>query len=66
LLQPTEGGDHFVPIEHLNQPIQQALVIVWPRLKIFLKDALGIADGSKHRLLIGHDVISAYSMGGDL
>jgi hypothetical protein len=31
---------------------------MWPRLQIFLKDALGIADGSKHRLLIGHDVIS--------
>jgi hypothetical protein len=37
---------------------------VWPRLEIFLKDALGIADGSKHRLLIGHNVISGQSTGG--
>jgi hypothetical protein len=28
------------------------------RLKKFLKDALGIADGLKHRFLVGHGVIS--------
>jgi hypothetical protein len=31
---------------------------VWPRFEIFLKNNLGIADGLKHQLLIGHDVIS--------
>ena len=62
MLQPAEGCDHFVPIEYLNQPVQQVLAVVWPRLEIFLKDAVGIADGSKHRLLIGHDVISGQSI----
>jgi hypothetical protein len=31
---------------------------VRPRFEIFLKDNLSIADGLKHQLLIGHDVIS--------
>lgn len=58
MLQPAEGCDHLVSIQHLNQPVKQALLVVWPRLKIFLEDTLSIADGLKHRLLIGHDVIS--------
>jgi hypothetical protein len=61
VLQPAEGCDHFISIKHLNQPVKQALLVVWPRLKIFLEDTLGIADGLKHRLLIGHDVISGRS-----
>jgi hypothetical protein len=31
------------------------------RLEIFLKDILSVADGLKHQLLIGHDVISGQS-----
>jgi hypothetical protein len=29
---------------------------VWPRLEIFLKNALGVSNGLKHRLLVGHIV----------
>jgi hypothetical protein len=64
VLQPVEGCDHFVPIENLNQSVQQALIVVRPRFEIFLKDALGIADSLKHCLLIGHDVISGQSTTG--
>jgi hypothetical protein len=37
---------------------------VWPRFEIFLKDVLSAADGLKHQLLIGHDVISGQSANG--
>jgi hypothetical protein len=35
-------------------------------LEKFLKDALGIADGSKHRFLVGHNVISGQSITGPM
>jgi hypothetical protein len=58
VLKPAEGCDHFVPIKRLNQPVQQALTVVWPRFEIFLKDALVGANGLKHRLLVGHNAVS--------
>jgi hypothetical protein len=59
LPQPAKSGDHLVSVKHVNQSAQQTLIIVWPRLQIFLEDASGIADGLKHQFLVGHSVISA-------
>jgi hypothetical protein len=61
-LQATNGHKHIGPIEHINEPAQQALVVVGSRLKIFLKDALGFANCFERQFLIGHNAISLQSV----
>jgi hypothetical protein len=54
-LQAIDRNNKVGPLEHLNQPLKNALIIiVWARLQVFFKDALRVADGLKRQLLIGH------------
>jgi hypothetical protein len=46
-LQAIDGDNKVGPLEHFNQPIKDALVVVRTRLQIFFKDALRLADGLK-------------------
>jgi hypothetical protein len=46
-LQAIDGDNKAGPLEHLNQPIKDALVVVRARLQIFFKDALRLAYGLK-------------------
>jgi hypothetical protein len=46
-LQPIDGDNKVGPLEHFNQPIKDALVVVRARLQIFFKDALSLAYGLK-------------------
>jgi hypothetical protein len=46
-LQTINGDNNVGSLEHLNQPIEDALVIVRSRLKVFFEDALCIAHGLK-------------------
>jgi len=53
-LQTIDGDQDGGPLEHFNQPVEQAFVIVLSGLKVFFKDALGIADGLNSQFLIAH------------
>jgi hypothetical protein len=46
-LQAIDGDNKVRPLEHFNQPVEDALVIVRARLQIFFKDALSLAYGLK-------------------
>jgi hypothetical protein len=46
-LQTIDGNNKVGPIEHFNQPVKDALVVVRARLQIFFKDALSLAYGLK-------------------
>jgi hypothetical protein len=46
-LQAIDGDNKVGPLEHFNQPIKDALVVVRARLQIFFKDALSLAYGLK-------------------
>jgi hypothetical protein len=54
-LQAIDGDNKAGPLEHFNQPVKDALVVVRARLQIFFKDALCLAYGLKRQLLIGHN-----------
>jgi hypothetical protein len=59
--QPTDGGNHVVSVKHLNQSAEQAVVVVWSRLEIFLEDTLGFANCLEGQFLIGHNATSLQS-----
>jgi hypothetical protein len=60
----TIDGDHNVgPLEHLNQPVEKALVVVRSRLEILFNDALSGAYGLKRQLLIGHKITPGTKVG---
>jgi hypothetical protein len=42
-LQASDGYKHVGPLEHLNQLVKDALVIVRSGLQIFFKDPLRVA-----------------------
>jgi hypothetical protein len=46
-LQAIDGDDKVGPLEHFNQPVKDALVVVRARLQIFFKDALSLAYSLK-------------------
>jgi hypothetical protein len=46
-LQAIDGDNKVGPLEHFNQPIKDALVVVRARLQIFFKDALSLAYSLK-------------------
>jgi hypothetical protein len=46
-LQAINGYQHVGPLEHLDQLVKDALVIVWSGLQIFFQDALRVAHGLK-------------------
>ncbi len=43
--QTFDGDKDRRPFEHLHQPIEESFMIVVFRLKIFFKNALGVANG---------------------
>jgi hypothetical protein len=53
-LEPTDGGNDVVSFEHLEQSVEDKLVIVGSRLQVFFEDALGFAYCLQRYLLIGH------------
>ena len=46
-LQTINGHKYVGPLEHLDQLVKDALVIVWSGLQIFFQDALRVAHGLK-------------------
>jgi hypothetical protein len=46
-LQAIDGNNKVGPLEHFNQPVKDALLVVRARLQIFFKDALSLAYGLK-------------------
>jgi hypothetical protein len=44
-LQAIDGDNKAGPLEHFNQPIKDALVVVRARLQIFFENALSLAYG---------------------
>jgi hypothetical protein len=54
-LQAIDGDNKVGPLEHFDQPVKDALLVVRARLQIFFKDALSLAYGLKRQLLIGHN-----------
>ncbi|SDS27784.1 hypothetical protein [Bradyrhizobium canariense] len=46
-LPSTYGDDQIRPIEHFHQLVEEALIVVGARLKIFFQNALCFADGLK-------------------
>ena len=54
LLQSTHGDDQIGPFKNLHQFVENALVVVGPRLEVFLQQALCFVDGLKNQLLISH------------
>jgi hypothetical protein len=53
-LQAIDRNDKVGPLEHLDKPLKDALVIVRAGLQVFFKDALRVANRLKRQLLIGH------------
>jgi hypothetical protein len=53
-LQAIDGYKHVGPLEHLNQLVKDALVIVRSGLQIFFENALCVTHGLKGYLLICH------------
>ena len=54
LLQSTHRDHQIGPFENFHQLVEDTLVIVGSRLKVFLQNTLGFADGLKSQLLISH------------
>ena len=54
LLQASYRNDQIGPIENLHQLVEDALIVMGARLKVFVQYALGFADGVKGQLLICH------------
>ncbi len=54
LLQSAHSNDQIGPLKNLHQPVENALIVVGAGLKVFVQYALGLADGLKSKLLIGH------------
>ncbi len=47
LLQSTHGDNQLRPFKNFDQFVEDALIIVWARLKIFFQYALRFANGLK-------------------
>jgi hypothetical protein len=54
LLQSTHGDNQIGPLKNFYQLVEDALVVVRARLKIFLQYALRFADSLKSQLLVSH------------
>ena len=53
-LQAVDGYDDVWPLEDLNQPFKDPLVIVRPRFQIFFNDTMCVAHRLKRHLFVGH------------
>jgi hypothetical protein len=53
-LQSAYGDYQIGPFENFHQLVEETLIVVGSRLKIFLQYALRFADGLKSQLLISH------------
>jgi len=54
LLQSAYSYWQIGPVENLHQFVEETLVIVGPKLEVFLQYALRFTDGLKGQLLISH------------
>jgi hypothetical protein len=52
--QTIDGDKDRGPFKHLDQPVEQAFVVVMSWLKIFFKNVLGFTDGLNRQFLIAH------------
>jgi hypothetical protein len=52
--QPAYSDDQIGPFENFHQLVEDALIVVRSRLKVFFQNTLGFADGLKSQLLISH------------
>ncbi len=53
-LQAVNSHNDGRLFENLDQPIEQAFIVVRSGLKVFFKNALSIADGLNGQFLIAH------------
>jgi len=54
MLQTIDGDNEVGPRQHLDQPVQKALVIVRSGFEIFFKDPLRFAHGFEGQLPVRH------------
>jgi hypothetical protein len=54
MLEAIDSNNEVGPRKHLNQPVQEELVIVRSGFEILFKDTLGFADGIESQLAVGH------------
>jgi len=54
LLQSSHGNYQIGPLKNLHQLVEDALIVMGARLKVFVQYALGFADRVKCQLLICH------------
>jgi hypothetical protein len=53
-LQAIDGDHDGGALEHLDQSVEQAFVVVVSWLEVFFQDALGITDGLNSQFLVAH------------
>jgi hypothetical protein len=53
-LQAVDCHNDVWPLEDLNQPFEDPLVIVRPRFQVFFNDTMCVAHRLKRHLLVGH------------
>jgi hypothetical protein len=58
-LPQAAHGDHQIrPLEDFHQLVENALMVVRPRLEVFLQYALRLDDGLEGQLLLGHSPLT--------
>jgi hypothetical protein len=55
-LHSTDSDHKIGAVEHLDQPVEDALIVMRSRLDVFLMYSLRFANGLKSQLLISHSL----------
>jgi hypothetical protein len=53
-LQTIKGDHEGGSLEHFDEAVEEAFVVVGSRLEVFFQDALSIADGLNSQFLVAH------------
>jgi hypothetical protein len=53
-LQTIDGHHEGGSLEHFDEAVEEAFVVVGSRLEVFFQDALCIADGLNSQFLVAH------------
>jgi hypothetical protein len=62
LPQSTYSDYEIGAFENFHQPVEDTLIVLGPRLKVFLQYVLCLRDALKSQLLIGHCFYSSNKM----
>ncbi|VIO78790.1 hypothetical protein CI1B_74640 [Bradyrhizobium ivorense] len=57
MLQSAHSNYEIGPLKNLHQPVKNALIVMGTGLEVFVQYALGLTDGLKSKLLIGHNFL---------